>query len=122
MKRDILTYEDFIGIVHYSSDDDVFYGTIEGINDLVTFEGESVKALRSAFKDAVDDYLQLCNEAGKDPLKSFKGTFNVRISPDLHKKAFRIATEEEVSLNKFVQTAIEHEVRERKQEYNVDSR
>lgn len=121
MKEDILTYKNFIGTVHYNSDDNVFYGKIEGINDLVTFEGGSVKVLRRAFEEAVDDYLLLCNEAGKDPLKTFKGSFNVRISSELHKKAFRVATEEGISLNKFVQTAIEHEVRERKIAYKADS-
>ena len=120
MKEDILSYKDFIGTVHYSADDDVFYGKIEGINDLATFEGESVINLRHAFEEAVDDYIQICTEAGKDPLKSFKGSFNVRISLDLHKKAFRTAIEEGISLNQFVRSAIDHEVREREIKYDVD--
>ncbi len=119
MKKDILRYKTFIGAVHYSGDDNVFYGKIEGINDLVTFEGKSVAELRKSFEEAVDDYLGLCAEAGKDPHKSFKGSFNVRISPDLHKRAFRSAAEEGISLNQFVQSAIEHEVREREEEYKA---
>jgi len=121
MKKDILTYKNFIGSVRYSGDDDIFYGKIEGINDLVTFGGKSVGELRKSFEEAVDDYLKLCAEAGKDPHKSFKGSFNVRISPDLHKRAFRYATEEGMSLNQFVQSAIEHEVREKEEEYEAGS-
>ena len=121
MKKNILTYKSFIGTVHYSGDDDILYGKIEGINDLVTFEGESTSVLRTAFESAVDDYINLCADAGKDPHKSFKGSFNVRIPPDLHKQAFRSAAEEGVSLNQFVQTAISHEVRERRQEYKAGS-
>jgi len=121
MKEDVLTYKDFIGTVHYSSADEVFYGKIGGINDLITFEGDSVGVLRRAFEEAVDDYILLCNEAGKNPLKTFKGSFNVRVSSELHKKAFRIAAGEGISLNKFVQTAIEHEVREREAEYKADN-
>ena len=35
MKENILTYKGFIGSVHFSSDDAVFFGKIEGINDLL---------------------------------------------------------------------------------------
>ena len=55
MKKDKIIYKDFIGTVHYSTDDELFYGKIEGINDLVTFEGLSVKELKLAFEEAVDD-------------------------------------------------------------------
>lgn len=117
MKGNILKYKNFIGTVQYSGDDEVFYGKIDGIDDLVSFEGGSVKDLRRAFEDAVDDYLRLCEESGKDPLKSFRGSFNVRIPPDLHKKAYLTAAQDGKSLNQFVQSAIDHEVRERMSEY-----
>jgi len=117
MKENILKYKNFIGTVQYSADDDIFYGRIDGIDDLVSFEGDNVKDLRRAFEEAVNDYLQLCEGTGKDPLKSFRGSFNVRISPDLHKKAYLAAAQEGKSLNQFVQSAIDHEVRERMNEY-----
>ncbi len=110
MKKDKIIYKDFIGTVHYSTDDELFYGKIEGINDLVTFEGLSVKELKLAFEEAVEDYLELCADMEKKPFKSFKGSFNVRISPDLHKKAYRVAALEGVSLNQFVQQAVKHEI------------
>ena len=56
---DRMEYREFIGSVHYSAKDDVLFGKIEGINDLVTFKGVSVKELRKAFKEAVEDYLSL---------------------------------------------------------------
>ncbi|HOT75066.1 MAG TPA: type II toxin-antitoxin system HicB family antitoxin [Candidatus Wallbacteria bacterium] len=108
--KDVLTYKEFIGVIHFSSKDDMFYGKIEGINDLVTFEGNSVSELKNSFKEPVDDYIELCQKAKKEPIKSFKGTFNVRLTPELHKKAFKLATTEGISLNQFVQKAIEHEV------------
>jgi len=107
---DKLVYKDFIGTVHFSTKDSVFYGKIEGINDLVTFEGETVSDLTGAFEESVDDYIELCKEVGKDPLKSFKGSFNVRIAPDLHSRAFKTASLRGKSLNQFVQEAIEKEV------------
>ena len=107
---DKLVYKEFIGTVHFSTKDSVFYGKIGGINDLVTFEGESVSDLKNAFEEAVDDYIELCKEVIKKPLKSFKGSFNVRITPTLHSKASKIASLKGKSLNQFVQEAIEKEV------------
>ena len=108
--KDVLLHKGFIGSVHFSARDGVFYGKIEGISDLITFEGKSVKELVSAFHEAVDDYMSLCQEAGKEPLKSCKGSFNVRISSDLHSKALKKATVLGVSLNQLIQKAIENEV------------
>lgn len=104
---DRIRYKEFIGSVHFSADDEVFFGKIEGINDLVTFEGASVNQIKKAFKGAVEDYVELCNEIGKKVFKSFKGSFNVRINPELHSKAFEQALEEGKTLNQFVQDAIE---------------
>ncbi len=110
--KDTITYKDVIASVHFHAEDEVFFGRIEGITDLVTFEGSSVQALKSAFEEAVDDYITLCEEVGKDPHKSFKGSFNVRIHPMLHRKAFEKATLHGMTLNQLVQTAIEKEVNE----------
>ena len=73
--KDIIKYKDFIGSVHFSSEDEVFFSKIEGINDLVTFEGTSVRELKEAFQETVEDYLSLCQELGKNPHKSYKGSF-----------------------------------------------
>lgn len=54
-----ITYKNYIGTVEYSQEDDIFHGKINGINDLVTFEGDSVSKLKSAFKEAVEDYRTL---------------------------------------------------------------
>ena len=56
------------------------------------------------------DYLEICKQTGKEPFKSYKGSFNIRITPDLHKKAVQKSISRGVSLNQFVQEAIEHEV------------
>lgn len=104
---DRIKYKDFIGSVHFSADDEVFYGKIEGINDLITFEGSTVAKLKAAFKEAVQDYIELCNEVGKEIFKSFKGSFNVRVNPELHSKAFEQALIEGKSLNQFIKEAIE---------------
>ena len=56
--KDVLNYKGFIGSVHFSADDKVFFGKVEGINDLVTFEGETVKELTDAFHYVVDEHIK----------------------------------------------------------------
>jgi len=107
-----MIYKDFIGSVHFSSDDDLFYGKIEGINDLVTFESDNVSGLRASFKEAVDDYLELCEQTKKQVHKSFKGSFNVRITPDMHRLLYEKSQRLGVPLNRVVQKAIERELKE----------
>ncbi|MFZ3109972.1 MAG: type II toxin-antitoxin system HicB family antitoxin [Rectinemataceae bacterium] len=108
--KDILTYKEYMGSVHYCAEDEVFYGKIEGIEDLVSFEANSVDALKTAFCESVEDYLDICIRNGKDAEKSYKGSFNVRIPPELHKKAKRTAVKMGISLNQFMQKALEDEL------------
>lgn len=108
--KNILHYKGFIGSLHYSSQDDCFHGRIEGIDDLVTFEGRSVDELKKDFKKAVEDYIKLCRAAGKLPQKSYTGSFNIRITSDLHKKAVQKSVIEGISLNQLVRRAIEKEL------------
>lgn len=106
--KNVLKYKDFIGTVEYSADDEAFFGKLAGVDDLVTFEARSVEELKEAFQEAVNDYIELCQEAGKNPHKSFKGSFNIRIKPELHKKAAKKSTELGISLNQFVERAIDN--------------
>jgi predicted HicB family RNase H-like nuclease len=104
--KDVLKYKNFIATVHYSTEDEVFHGKITGIGDSITFEGDTVVDLKTAFEEAVNDYLNICKQIKKDPHKSFKGSFNVRIKPELHKKAAFKSLELGISLNQFVEKAI----------------
>jgi predicted HicB family RNase H-like nuclease len=110
--KDVLRYKDFIGSVHFSADDDCFFGKIEGIDDLVSFEGRDVNGLKRSFREAVEDYVELCRAAGKPLQKSCKGSFNVRMPADLHRKAARKSALLGISLNQLVRRAIEKEVLE----------
>jgi len=60
--KDKLKFKEFIGSAQYSAKDEVYYGKIEGINDLVSFEGNTLNKLRWAFKEAVNDYVGLCKD------------------------------------------------------------
>ena len=104
--NNILEYKGYHTKIVFNSADFVLRGKIEGINDLVDFECEDVKDVEKEFHAAVDDYLQFCEEVGKTPEKEYKGTFNVRIDPALHKKLANIAMKNGDTLNASVEKAI----------------
>jgi len=106
-----LKYKGYVGSVAYSEPDKVFFGKIEGIEGLVNYEGESVKELTAAFREAVDDYLIFCEEHNCKPEKSYTGTFNVRIAPDTHRDIANLAAEAGISINAFVKRALSDAVK-----------
>ena len=106
MKSNMIRYKGYSARPEYSAEDQIFYGKLLGIEDLVDFSAENAKELEQAFQNAVDDYLDFCKEIGKEPQKEYSGVFNIRISPELHRKISALAQEEGVSLNKAVEQAI----------------
>lgn len=105
-----LKYKGFIGSVAFSETDNLFFGKIEGIDGLVNFEGESVSELTNAFHEAVDDYLEFCAEEGIEPHKSYSGSLNVRLTPDIHSRVAYLAKQAGVSINAFIRSAVEKQI------------
>ena len=68
--KNILKYKGFIGSVNFNPDDQIFYGKIQGINDLVTFEGTIVEELENAFKSMVEEHMNDCKQEGRSVGKS----------------------------------------------------
>lgn len=106
-----LNYKGFVGSVNFSEEDNVLFGKIEGIDGLVNYEGESVKALTEAFHEAVDDYLAYCKEEGIEPTKTYSGRLNIRISPDVHRRIAMIAKQSGTTINGFIRNALANDVR-----------
>ena len=105
--KDMMRYKGYLGSVHYSDDDQIFYGKIEFIRSLVNYEGTDVTNLKAAFVEAVDDYVDLCKKEKTEPEQPFKGSFNVRTGSDLHRKAAIFAKEKGLNLNTVVTEALE---------------
>lgn len=106
-----MEYKGYYGSIEYSDTDHCFYGKVLGINNLLLFEGTNVRELENSFHEMLDDYLKNCKEAQIEPEKLYKGSFNVRVSPALHKTAAVCAASEGISLNSFVEQAIASYVR-----------
>ena len=101
-----MEYKGYVGSVEFSEEDGVLFGKVLGIRALISYEGESGKELLADFHSAVDDYLSLCAEKNIEPERAYKGSFNVRISPELHKKIAVCAASQQISLNSFVENAL----------------
>lgn len=101
-----MEYKGYVGSVEFSESDGLFYGKVQGIRTLISYEGTDAKQLVEDFHGAVDDYLALCAEEGIEPEKAYKGSFNIRISPELHKQAVVYAMAHQLSLNSVVEQAL----------------
>ncbi len=101
-----MEYKGYVGSVEFSEEDTLFFGKVLGIRALISYEGENAHDLVEDFHSAVDDYLELCAAEGVEPERAYKGSFNVRISPELHKKAAIAAVAKQISLNRFVEESI----------------
>lgn len=108
--NNILEYKGYHAKVSFDAEEEILFGKIEGIRDLVTFEADEMKNVKKEFENAVDDYLESCVELGKKPDKEYRGTFNVRISPELHKEMALLALKNGEYLNQTVEKAIQNYV------------
>lgn len=113
--KNVLQYRGYFAKIEYSVEDRILYGKIEGIKDLVNFESESIENIEQEFRNAVDDYLALCEELGQEPDKAYSGVFNVRISPVLHRALAMQAIQTGDSLNATVEKAIDLYIYDRTQ-------
>lgn len=105
-KEDLIFYKGYYGSVHFDAEQELFYGKLEFIRDLVNFEAEDAKLIIPAFHDAVDGYLEDCKELEKQPNIPFKGSFNVRVSPELHRQLGIYAVSHKDSINNVVKSAL----------------
>lgn len=103
----MLEYKGYHALIEFDAEDSIFVGEVFGITDSLNFHGTTVEELKQMFEQSIDNYLELCKKIGKNPDKEFRGTFNVRIPPELHKKAALAAAEQKITLNQYVLRAID---------------
>ena len=74
-------------------------------NELAIYGYEELK---TAFAESVDDYMETCRELGKEPDKSYKGSFNVCLNNELHRQAALLASGKQLTLNELVKKSISY--------------
>jgi len=108
-----IEYNGYIGSIEYSAEDKCFFGKLEMIDDLVTFEATTADDLETNFHKVVDEYIETCKVLQREPQKTYKGVFNVRLEPSLHKTIYQEALKAGMSLNAFVSKVLQKEVSQR---------
>lgn len=102
-----LNHNGSLGSVEFSEEDGLLHGKLIGIRDAITYEGRDVKSLTRNFRQAIDAYPAFCEAEGKTPDKPFKGSLNIRISPEVHRALAARAEQMRKSLNAIISDALE---------------
>ena len=102
----VMNYRGYQARIEFDADDEVFSGRIAGINDVIGFHAETVEDLKTAFHEAVDDYVETCRKIGKTPQKPYSGKVMFRISPEVHARAATAAELSGKSLNEWAEAAL----------------
>ena len=98
----MIEYEGYLSRVAYDDDAGVFHGEVINLRDVITFQGETVQELRTAFQESVDDYLAFCVARNENPERPHSGTFTVHVPPELHRDVALQARLKKKSLNSWV--------------------
>jgi len=111
----MLNYKGYIGHVEFDEDAEIFYGEVINTKDIITFQGKTVKELKQAFIDSIDDYLDFCTSRGEKPEKPFSGKLNLRLTPDIHREAYITAKCEGMSLNTWIVDTVKEAIHHQQQ-------
>jgi predicted HicB family RNase H-like nuclease len=98
-----ISYRGHFANVEFDAEDEIFTGRLAGVNDVVGFHADNVEALKAAFREAVDDYVETCEKAGKTPEKPYSGQIMVRVDPAVHAMAALAAQLTGKSLTKWTE-------------------
>jgi len=109
----MMEYKGYFGKVEIDDEAGILHGEVINIRDVITFEGASVDELQAAFRESVDDYLEFCAQRGESPEKPFSGKFVVRLSTELHRKAYIQAKLADKSLNGWVTEVLKTALQDR---------
>ena len=106
-----MTYKGYSARVDYDDADRIFTGRIAGIRDGVGFHADNVEALREAFREAVEDYIETCARIGRKPQKPYSGRMMFRVNPEVHRRAALAAELAGKSLNQWAEEVLERAAR-----------
>ncbi len=115
----MLEYKGYHAKIEFDAEDKILVGKVFGLNDSLNFEGSTPEEIENMFHQSIDNYLALCAEIGKEPEREFKGTFNVRVTPELHREAALLAMAKGETLNQVIADSIEKFVREEATTYKI---
>ena len=103
-----LEYKGYYGSIEYNKEDKCLCGKVLGMTkDLILYEGNTIEELENDFENAIDSYLEGCEELGIKPRKSYNGVLNIRIPSEIHSRIALYAESHDTSINAFIRDSIE---------------
>jgi predicted HicB family RNase H-like nuclease len=103
----VMTYEGYSARIEFDAEDEIFFGRLAGISDVIGFHADNVSDLKQAFHDAVDDYVETCRKLGKAPQKPYSGKMMFRVDPEIHARAAKAAELAGKSLNQWAEDVLD---------------
>lgn len=97
----VMNYKGYSARVEYDDDDGIFFGQVAGLRDGIGFHADTVENLRTAFHEAVDDYIETCAKVGKEPEREYSGKVMFRLNPELHARIAKAAELAGMSINQW---------------------
>ncbi|WP_413712195.1 type II toxin-antitoxin system HicB family antitoxin [Rhizobium sp. Rhizsp82] len=102
----VMNYNGYAARIEFDAEDEIFFGNIAAISDVIGFHADTVEGLKTAFHEAVDDYIETCRKLGKEPQKTYSGKMMFRVDPDVHARAARAAELAGKSLNQWAEEVL----------------
>lgn len=103
----VLTYKGYSARIDFDAEDEIFFGHLAGIADVIGFHAESVADLKQAFHEAVDDYIETCERLGRSPQKPYSGKMMFRVDPEIHARVAKAAELAGKSLNQWAEEVLD---------------
>jgi len=101
-----MKHKGYTARIEFDDRDNIFVGHILGIRAIIGFHAETVDGLRSAFIEAIDEYLETCAKNGSEPQKPVSGKLMLRVPPEVHSAALIAAQSSGISLNQWASNVI----------------
>ncbi len=98
----ILHYKGYIGSVEIAEDEAILFGNVQGIREKLEYRAKDAEVLIERFRQVIDDYLENCVQTGCNPEIPYKGSLNIRISPDLHRRLAIYAIRHKTTINRTI--------------------
>jgi predicted HicB family RNase H-like nuclease len=108
--NNIMVIDGYRAVVQYDPEIDMFRGEFLELNGGADFYAADVAGLRKEGLVSLRVFLEACREAGIPPVRVFSGKFQARVSAELHLRSTEAAAARGISLNQFVQGAMEREL------------
>jgi len=108
--KNTMIIDGYKAVVTYDPDIEMFRGEFIDLNGGADFYANDIEGLKKEGATSLRVFLEMCEEDGVAPHKSFSGRFNVRVPPELHAQITMAATATGKSLNQWIVETLNREV------------